>query len=86
MHSQLSNNKARESSTEVSKMRKYYKLFMCVVTVLSLIFLIFYKSQYDKLYNVLEVLDFFGPAKKLVWGKPQCNFTEMQISSPLLHP
>ena len=32
----------------------------CVVTAVSLICLIFYKSQYDKLYNVLEVLELFG--------------------------
>lgn len=44
-----------------SKMRKYYKLVLVVVTVISLVSFIFYKTQYDKLYNVLEVLEFFGP-------------------------
>ena len=43
------------------KMKKYYKLVLVVVTVISLVSFIFYKTQYDKLYNVLEVLEFFGP-------------------------
>ncbi len=41
-------------------MRKYYKLSLLIVTGVSLTFLVFYKSQYDKLYNVLQVLEFFG--------------------------
>lgn len=41
-------------------MRKYYKLVLVVVTVVSLVCFLFYKTQYDKLYNVLQVLEFFG--------------------------
>ena len=41
-------------------MRKYYKLCLFIVTAVSLVFLIFYKTQYDRLYNVLQVLEFFG--------------------------
>ena len=38
-------------------MRKYYKLALLTVTVVSVVCLVFYKAQYDKLYNVLEVRD-----------------------------
>ena len=41
-------------------MRKYSKLLLLVVTVVSLVFLAFYKTQYDKLYGVLQVLEYFG--------------------------
>ncbi len=41
-------------------MRKYYKLALVVVTVVSLVCFVFYKTQYDRLYNVLQVLEFFG--------------------------
>ena len=41
-------------------MRKYYTLVLITVTVVSFVCLVFYKTQYDKLYNVLQVLEFFG--------------------------
>ncbi len=41
-------------------MRKYYKLALILVTAASLVCLLFYKTQYDKLYRVLQVLEFFG--------------------------
>ena len=44
------------------KMRKYTKLSLVIITVLSVICFLFYKIQYDKLYNVLQVLEFFGTA------------------------
>lgn len=47
-------------SSLLLKMRKYYKLVLVVVTVVSLVCFLFYKTQYDKLYNVLQVLEFFG--------------------------
>ena len=46
------------------KMRKFSKLFLAVLTVVSFVFFLFYKIQYDKLYNVLQVLEFFGDAEK----------------------
>jgi len=46
------------------KMRKYSKLTLVIVTVVSLICFLFYKVQYDKLYNVLQVLEFFGNANQ----------------------
>ena len=42
------------------KMKKISKCILLIVTLLSLVCLIFYKTQYDKLYNVLQVLEFFG--------------------------
>ncbi|XP_040564190.1 uncharacterized protein [Lepeophtheirus salmonis] len=45
-------------------MRKYYKLILVAVTLISLLFFIFYKTQYDKLYNVLQVLEFYGTNKE----------------------
>ncbi len=51
----------RSSSKSIAfAMRKYYKLALFVATGFSVVFLIFYKSQYDKLYNVLQVLEYFG--------------------------
>ena len=41
-------------------MRKISKCLLIVVTLVSLACVLFYKQQYDKLYNVLQVLEFFG--------------------------
>jgi len=43
-------------------MRKYTKLSLVIITAFSVICFLFYKIQYDKLYNVLQVLEFFGTA------------------------
>ena len=40
---------------DTTRMKKFSKLFLCILTVVSIICFIFYKSQYDKLYNVLQV-------------------------------
>ena len=48
----------------IHRMRKYYKLILSVITFVSVICFIFYKTQYDRLYNVLEVLEFFGASEK----------------------
>ena len=53
-------------------MRKYYKLALLTVTVVSVVCLVFYKAQYDKLYNVLEVLEFFGKEPNSARG-PLCD-------------
>ena len=47
-----------------STMRKYYKLLLLVITALSVVFLLFYKTQYDKLYGVLQVMEFFGEGRE----------------------
>ena len=58
----------QEELTLSDKMRKYYKLLLVIVTVVSLVCFIFYKTQYDKLYNVLEVLEFFGNNDGIIPG------------------
>ena len=45
-------------------MRKFNKLLLVIVTAVSFVFFLFYKIQYDKLYNVLQVLEFFGSAQQ----------------------
>lgn len=52
-----------ERARQGSAMRKYYKLALFLVAAFSFICFLFYKTQYDKLYNVLEVLEFFGNGK-----------------------
>lgn len=42
------------------KMKKYMKLLLSVVALVSLVCFIFYKHKYDRLYNVMEVLEIFG--------------------------
>ena len=44
-------------------MRKVSKLALVLVALISFLCFLFYKSRYDKLYNVLEVLEFFGNDK-----------------------
>ena len=41
-------------------MKKVSKFALVLITVISFLFFLFYKTRYDKLYNVLEVLEFFG--------------------------
>merc|ERR1711936_402747 len=60
--------KVRVSGTErrtpddsfLTKMKKYTKLILSVVAVVSFFSFIFYKFRYDRLYNVLQVLEVFG--------------------------
>ena len=44
-------------------MKKVSKLALVLVATISFLCFLFYKSRYDKLYNVLEVLEFFGSDK-----------------------
>lgn len=41
-------------------MKKISKLALLVAASVSFVCFVFYKYQYDKLYNVLQVLEFFG--------------------------
>merc|ERR1712203_364042 len=60
--------KVRVSTTErrlpddsfITKMKKYTKLILSVVAVISFFSFIFYKFRYDRLYNVMQVLEVFG--------------------------
>ena len=65
--------KLKKNSNICDKMRKYYKLFMIVVTLVSVVCLLFYKTQYEKLYKVLEVLEFFGNDVQSKDGSFQCS-------------
>eukprot|EP00094_Tigriopus_californicus_P007276 TCALIF_07003-PB protein Name:"Protein of unknown function" AED:0.35 eAED:0.35 QI:0/0.75/0.6/1/0.75/0.6/5/124/426 len=56
-------NKTGERDPKTGVMRKYYKLALFLVAAFSFVCFLFYKTQYDKLYNVLEVLEFFGNGK-----------------------
>merc|ERR1711936_568387 len=60
--------KVRLSGTErrapddsfLSKMKKNTKLILSLVAVVSFFSFIFYKFRYDRLYNVMQVLEVFG--------------------------
>merc|ERR1712130_563557 len=60
--------KVRVSTTErrvpddsfITKMKKYTKLILSVVAVISFFSFVFYKFRYDRLYNVMQVLEVFG--------------------------
>merc|ERR1712130_970351 len=60
--------KVRVSTTErrlpddsfITKMKKYTKLILSVVAVISFFSFVFYKFCYDRLYNVMQVLEVFG--------------------------
>lgn len=41
-------------------MRKYYQLILFILSVVSLVCFVIYKHEYDRLRNVLEVLNVFG--------------------------
>jgi len=42
------------------KMKKYSKLGLVLITLISSVFFLFYKLRYDRLYNVMQVLEVFG--------------------------
>jgi len=44
----------------LTKMKKYTKLILSVIAVVSFFSFIFYKFRYDRLYNVMQVLEVFG--------------------------
>ena len=41
-------------------MKKYTKLVLSVTAVISFICFLIYKYRYDRLYNVMQVLEVFG--------------------------
>ena len=56
--------------TKLGKMRKFSKLTLVIITAVSLLCFLFYKIQYDKLYNVLQMLEFFGTAQQQTVASP----------------
>ena len=45
-------------------MKRLSKLALALLALVSFLCFLFYKSRYDKLYSVLEVLEFFGDEEK----------------------
>lgn len=55
----LTRNRAKEKDKWLD-MKKYTKLVLVVTALLSTLCFLFYKFRYDRLYNVLQVLEVFG--------------------------
>lgn len=56
-------------------MRRYYRLFLLIITLLSVLLLLVYRHQYNRLHYVLEVFDFFGQP---------CNVSNLENSEDVL--
>ncbi|CAG9830100.1 unnamed protein product [Diabrotica balteata] len=52
-------------------MKKYHRLLLIIVSVISLILFLIYRHEYNRLHYVLEVFNFFGQP---------CNFSDLQTS------
>jgi len=65
-------------------MRKFSKLTLVIITAVSLICFLFYKIQYDKLYNVLQMLEFFGTAQQQTVASPNQQVLDHRILTGLL--
>ncbi|XP_078034946.1 uncharacterized protein LOC144468982 [Augochlora pura] len=62
-------------------MRKYYQTTLAIITVVSLVSLLFYRHEYNKLRYVLEVFNFFGkPNQKHV--ETNCTSNVSLFSTP----
>ena len=51
--------RAAEDSN-ITKMKKYTKLVLAIVAIISFFCFMLYKYRYDRLYNVMQVLEVFG--------------------------
>jgi len=47
-------------TSKLQTMKKYTKLSLCITAILSTLCFFFYKYRYDRLYNVIQVLEVFG--------------------------
>jgi hypothetical protein len=54
-------------------MRKVSKFALALVAIICFLCFLFYKGRYDRLYNVLEVLEFFGNDKAAIQGSGGVN-------------
>ena len=52
--------RARAGDSEAATMKKYTKLVLAVVAVISSLCFVIYKYRYDRLYHVMQVLEVFG--------------------------
>jgi len=50
----------RDRDPEVSIMKKYTKLILCIIALISSLCFVIYKYRYDRLYHVMQVLEVFG--------------------------
>lgn len=57
-------------------MRKYYQLILFILLIVSLVCFVIYKHEYDRLRNVLEVLNVFGST---VTDEPQATASTSRI-------
>ena len=53
-------DRARARDSEAGTMKKYTKLVLALVAVVSSLAFIIYKYRYDRLYHVMQVLEVFG--------------------------
>ena len=72
-----SQSKERESSK--STMKKYTKLILVVVAIISSFCFLIYKYRYDRLYNVLQVMEVFGTPD-------DPSFVPCKVPSPIQIP
>ncbi|KAJ8979713.1 hypothetical protein NQ317_015537 [Molorchus minor] len=57
-------------------MKKYHRLILLIVSVISLSLFLIYRHEYNRLHYVLEVFNFFGQP---------CNFSDLQKSDVVLN-
>ena len=53
-------NQKKRQEKETPIMKKYTKLVLMVVAIISSLCFLIYKYRYDRLYNVLQVMEVFG--------------------------
>lgn len=57
---EIVHHQRRDKDKQVPVMKKYTKLVLTVVAIISSLCFLIYKYRYDRLYNVLQVLEVFG--------------------------
>lgn len=50
------NRSRREREPEVGIMKKYTKLILCIIALISSLCFVIYKYRYDRLYHVMQVM------------------------------
>ena len=58
MQTDVTNHKRQDKEQPI--MKKYTKLVLMVVAIMSSLCFLIYKYRYDRLYNVLQVMEVFG--------------------------
>eukprot|EP00092_Neocalanus_flemingeri_P052211 GFUD01060957.1.p2 GENE.GFUD01060957.1~~GFUD01060957.1.p2 ORF type:complete len:113 (+),score=49.24 GFUD01060957.1:75-413(+) len=73
----------REKENQVPIMKKYTKLVLTVVAIISSLCFIIYKYRYDRLYNVMQVLEVFGTPDDPSCVPCDLSPGDLQASPPL---